>query len=260
MGPKNQACWLKLHRAGSHLADLESQLTKWAHSGHHEVFDEPDTGRGSDWRRVRVVTDDVPLDPFSVVIGDILHNLRSTLDHLVYSLSEKHTGSPLPDKLAKDSEFPIFRCPDGKAINRRIRGMHPDAQARIRDLQPYQRPNFALDPLWILQELSNVDKHRLLIIGAVSNRAAGYRPGLSRNAHLLNVEVYNIPIKGEAVVVRYQAAPIDPGKEMHVEFDPLLEIAFDGPEIVKGKGVIETLRSIFGYIETRAFGLLTKFL
>jgi hypothetical protein len=47
---------------------------------------------------------------------------------------------------------------------------------------------------------------------------------------------------------------------MHVDFDPLLQIAFRGPGSVASKGVITTLDSIYTYIETRVFGLLGKFL
>ena len=251
---------LKFERAWAHLEELEAQLTIWTHSGHHSVSNEPDPESGSDCFRPRVVTDPVPTEPFSIIIGDVLHNLRSTLDHLAYALAAKHT-SPLPDDIAKTSEFPIFAHDDADAIARRIRGIHPGAQAIIKMLQPYHRgKDFALDRLWMLHELSNIDKHRLLIAGTVSNVAAGFRPGASRNFQLLNTHVYDTMIEGEAIVARYSALPIDPNQEMHVEFDPLLQIAFYGPSAVKGKGVIRALRDIHDYIGTRVFGLLGKFL
>lgn len=251
---------LKLERARYHIDDLEAQLTTWAHSGHHSVLNEPDPDSGSDCFRIRVVSDPVPTDPFSVIIGDVLHNLRSTLDHLAYALAVKHT-SPLPDDIAKGSEFPIFASDNVNAIVRRIRGMDPSAQAVIKSLQPFHRgKDFALDPLWMLYELSNIDKRRLLLVGTVSNVAAGFRPGMSYNYKLLGTNVYDTMIEGEAIVVRYRAVPDDPGKTMHVEFDPLLQIAFKSPITMCGKGVIKTLNTVHDYINTRVFGLLGKFL
>ena len=48
-------------------------------------------------------------------------------------------------------------------------------------------------------------------------------------------------IDDKAVVRRYRATPRDPdGPPMHVDFDPLWQIAFSGPNRVNGKSVIET--------------------
>jgi hypothetical protein len=68
-------------------------------------------------------------------------------------------------------------------------------------------------------------------------------------------------IEDEAVVRRYRATPRDPdGPPMHVDFDPLWQIAFSGPNSVNGKSVIDTLDKIYTYIDTRVFGLLGRFL
>jgi hypothetical protein len=45
-----------------------------------------------------------------------------------------------------------------------------------------------------------------------------------------------------------------------VDFDPLWQIAFSGPNSVNGKSVIDTLDKIYTYIDTRVFGLLGRFL
>jgi len=253
---------LKLSRARSHLDDLETKLANWANSGHHSVFNEPDPDSGPDCFRLRVSADPVPVDPFAVLIGDVLHNLRGTLDHLAYALAEKHTGRPLPDDIAKDSEFPVFGHKDLKAIRKKIRGIDPTAQTIIESLQPYQRGNhFTSDPLWKLHELSNIDKHRLLLVGALSNAAAAFRPSLSYNYQFTHaIQVYDIPLEPEAVTLRYGAVPVDPRQQMHVDFDPLLKIVFRYGGAVDGKSVVETLRDIYNYIGTRVFGLLGKFL
>lgn len=264
-------CVLKLERARSHLEDLKRQLSKWTDSGHHDVFNEPDPERGQDCFRVRVISDQVPSDPFGVLIGDVLHNLRGSLDHLAYALAAQHT-KVMTEDIAKRSEFPIIGDERNEGIAaveqrygndfaRKVKGIAPHAQAIIKSLQPYHAgKNFARDNLWRLHELSNIDKHRLLLIVAASNVAAGFRPGMSRNYTLIDASVYPTIIKGDTVVMRYRAVPQDPSQQMHVEFDPILQIAFDGPAIVHGEGLIKTLKDIYDYIGGRVFGLLGKFL
>ncbi|MEX2269207.1 MAG: hypothetical protein WEA75_11025 [Acidimicrobiia bacterium] len=39
---------------------------------------------------------------------------------------------------------------------------NPNARTAIRKLQPFNRPDVARDPLWILHQLNNFDKHRAL--------------------------------------------------------------------------------------------------
>ena len=231
----------------------------WGNSGHHALFHERDSERGPDCFPVRVVTDPVPVDPFAVIIGDVLHNMRSTLDHIAYALAATHTR-PLPDDIAKESEFPIYRY-ESNQLARRIRGIHPDAQAILKTLQPYNRgDDFASHPLWALYELSNIDKHRLLLVGAVGSLAAGFSPDLFRNCLLGDVDVYGGIIESEAIVVRYRAVPKDPSKEMHVEFDPLLQIIFNCGSTVKGKGVISTLATAHKYIIDDVIPALQPFL
>lgn len=252
---------IKFERARGHLDDLEKQLAAWANSGHHTVKNERDPAAGPDRFKVSVISDLVPREPFGALIGDVLHNLRGALDHLAFALAESYAGRPLPDDIAKESEFPIFERDDARAIAKKIRGIHPDAQAVIKSLQPYHKgKDCSLDKLWILHALSNIDKHRLLIVGTVSNVAAGFRLSGSCNFQDLDVQVYDTMIEGETVVIRYRAIPIDRDKAMHVEFDPLLQIAFKTPLALNGKGVVRTLNDICDYIQVRAFGSLGKFL
>jgi hypothetical protein len=61
--------------------------------------------------------------------------------------------------------FPIYEEEDAKSeklFQKRVKGMPPDAIAIIRELQPYNRsPAYRQHPLWQLNELGNIDKHRL---------------------------------------------------------------------------------------------------
>jgi hypothetical protein len=104
----------------------------------------------------------VPTLSFDVIslAGDVIHNLRSALDHLANQLAL--VGCPtLTDKELRQIEFPIAetlkKYEDDKA--RKVKGMRPEAVKAIDDLKLYKGGN---DPLWRLHELDNIDKHRTL--------------------------------------------------------------------------------------------------
>jgi hypothetical protein len=93
--------------------------------------------------------------------GDIVHNLRSALDHLAWELAKWKTGLP---KKPNQCCFPIGRSLDNyKAIKRggAVAGMSPEAKKAIDDLRPYKEGN---EPLWRIHHLDIVDKHRHLLI------------------------------------------------------------------------------------------------
>lgn len=107
---------------------------------------------------------------FSILVGEVVYHLRSALDHLVYQLIIAKTKQPPTFK----SAFPIVWC--GK--DRRIKSALKEYEAQssrlkqdismaavqmIHDLQPFHRgAAFQDDPLWMLNELNNADKHRVL--------------------------------------------------------------------------------------------------
>ena len=98
---------------------------------------------------------------WGIQIGEIAHNLRSALDHLVWELVIHHTGSP---PTGSKSGFPIFETETGyrNRAGPLIAGVSPEARALIEARQPFATGDGILSPLWGLYELSNFDKHRTL--------------------------------------------------------------------------------------------------
>jgi hypothetical protein len=92
------------------------------------------------------------------VAGDIIQNLRSSLDHLVYHLVEVGTRQTPGD----NTGFPIVRDPKDyeSAKARKVKGARPEAIKAIDTLKPYKGGN---DALWRLHDLSNMDKHRFIV-------------------------------------------------------------------------------------------------
>jgi hypothetical protein len=116
------------------------------------------------------VVDTVSEVPPSIqtAIGNVLFNLRSALDHLACQLVIANGGVPefvTPPLTA----FPVWAerlTQNGGIKDLRIAGgVSPQVLAKVEGLQPYNRPDDpTLDPLWILTELNNIDKHRLLLV------------------------------------------------------------------------------------------------
>ena len=110
---------------------------------------------------------------FSVICGDIVHNLRSALDHLVWQLVIVGRREP-----GKWNFFPIYtdssdfmrdvKCRKRKRGPGPLEGINPKGSAWtfIEELQPYKRRELGMDPrahqLAVLRRLSNTDKHQTL--------------------------------------------------------------------------------------------------
>lgn len=114
----------------------------------------------------------VPKREWGVLIGELVHNLRSGLDHAVYAAAERPDGQ---------TQFPIFtqRSDWDKKAGPMIRSVPDNVAALITAVQPYQAPK-GYDArghvLAILNRLSNHDKHRLLHTAVI--RLEGAAPGV----------------------------------------------------------------------------------
>jgi len=111
-----------------------------------------------------------PIDiRLSVIFGEIIHNFRSALNHLICRLVEGYGGTA-----GKHHDFPIcldeadFRArafSRGKDKPGLLEGIPPssDVWACIEDAQPYKCGDAARDqPFSVINRLSNEDKHRTL--------------------------------------------------------------------------------------------------
>ena len=141
---------LKLVRAEEHLAAIVQVLDGMAY-GQCKMLPENDPNTNLSVLRVRLPR--VP-DTLGPLIGDFLFNVRSALDHLVWQLVLANGGTP-----TKANSFPISddRSAFRRLAGKRLAGIAPNASALIETLQPYQAGN---EPLGVLAELHNVDKHQ----------------------------------------------------------------------------------------------------
>lgn len=99
------------------------------------------------------------LDRWSLLLGDCIHNLRSTLDHLIYRAAiNVAKADPPPDE--KILAFPV-RPQDSWRLG--LLRQNGPFMAVFNGLRPHIRPEWkGLQPLTVLEELDNFDKHRTL--------------------------------------------------------------------------------------------------
>jgi hypothetical protein len=119
-----------------------------------------------------VIRDIEPVpDRIGLRLGDFLTNLRASLDHMAWNLVLANDGEP-----DDHTTFPIKskepREPgSGKPVPLRIFGGASDeAMALVKAAQPYERRDGddpTTHPLWILDRLVGIDKHRHLPIFVV---------------------------------------------------------------------------------------------
>jgi len=100
----------------------------------------------------------VPIE-YSVRLGEIIYNLRSALDQLVWQLVNANYKTP-----GRHNEFPIFEDESrfNEAVKRKLKGVSQDSSDKIKEMQPFCQ-NDEWDALKTLHVLCNIDKHRSVI-------------------------------------------------------------------------------------------------
>lgn len=255
---------LRLERAEQHLQSLETEVKRWLGINPYSLFHEFDTQGGDNVIRVRPYRWTIPLE-FGLIISDCIHNLRAALDNLLYDLALAHNrGNPLPSEVEERVMFPISR--DRKKFKTggawRIRDIDPRAQAIIEGLQPYnQGNNYASDPLWVLNELSRIDKHRLVYTTLLSQGEGVF--GFAGEGHVYDVRLFGSDpagIEHTVEVVRYRAKPFEPGGKVHVQFAFKFDIAFGQGSPKYGERIPPTLAALRNYITDKVIPPLAPYL
>jgi hypothetical protein len=156
----------KIARAREQLEGLQAEFQRFSDSKPYTVRQEHDL-ETEEFILVYYPSARIP-DTWTVIIGEVFHNLRSALDQAIYELTIRENGSPL-----EKTEFPVFDDPRKFAATKRngdpapasgayrIRGLSQKTRDIIEQMQPYHfRQPDNVSFLDILHEMSIVDKHR----------------------------------------------------------------------------------------------------
>ncbi len=162
-----KAIFDRIDRAEEHLQAIKGGLLRHFEADKYLITGEYQRQFNS--LKGTIITDPVTfpeIDPrLNTIVGEHLHDLRSALDHLAWQLVLKAGGKPT-DKTG----FPIKDTDPGTDKKGRPRtpgvsgGVSAPARTLIRVAQPYQLgARYIEHPLWLLQQLWNIDKHRYVI-------------------------------------------------------------------------------------------------
>jgi hypothetical protein len=154
------------------------------------------------------VTTPPPLE-LSVMVGDVVHQLRSAVDHIANSLVLAAGNTP-----TSRTVFPVLLEPPPGGL-RVIGGVTDEALAAVAEVQPYQRQSRREEhPMWVLHRLANVDKHRnlhLTVLQVLSATIHTHRP--SRGDVVVGGELQARPIGDDDVIgvfrFRDEGIPLD---------------------------------------------------
>ena len=245
-------CEARLQRANRHTQDLDFRLQAY-YLDAGVVVEEMNPQRTK--KTFKLLNTVLPPIGIGLMVGDILHCYRAALDNLIWELITLTNGaSPLAEM---KPEFPIFVGIDRKGkpltsegLRRRIEGkthgLSPFLRTVLETMQPCNATHNPADhPLWLLHQLNNVDKHRMVPVLAIPHVVFNY---MYRSAKV-QMGGFNIAdlksgfVDGAIVGTVEYAAGFDTDSDMHPNL--VIDICFGaGCEEATGKSVTSTLNRI----------------
>ena len=136
-----------------------------------------------------------PIAYLGAVFGDALNCLRSALDHIVWALSIRHQTAPPPpfpipwSSPWKKVGFPIVHNVDNwnGAITSRLALVNPSLYPNFRNLQPFVVNQSTPEETWLqmLDDLWNIDKHRVVHVGLLTVALEMLTPTDKRSGRLI---------------------------------------------------------------------------
>jgi len=162
-----EGAFAKIARARELSHELDGELDEWMRSTQHVMVRAHITGAGVEGI-LRVVVDHVDSLPLrvSVILGEVIHDLRSALDNVAWQLAVQNRGD---GAVSRRTSFPICTSEtefDTGRTQARLEHIAPEHVGVIRDCQPFDPAH----PLARLARLSNTDKHRTINFLSMSGR------------------------------------------------------------------------------------------
>ena len=227
-------------QASSLKADMERFCADIRQSIVHEVHEDADEQvwvfRGS--------TPNVPIE-WSIRIGEILYNLRSALDHLVWQLVLANGREP-----GWRNAFPIIdKQSNWHKATSQLKGVSSTVETMVESLQPYTggiNLLFDVAVFQTLHTLCNIDKHRHLILAIIGSY--GIEPIVFRHNHppLDRLNTNPLP-QGLAPLGKIEKGRVMLlWKDARVTIDPNFQIGVSFEDIGKPEMTAGTVPDILG--------------
>lgn len=230
-------CWAKVERAEEHIQVLNNEIAGFLSSNPkpYEVGGEH-RKNGRQYALTIRATKSVPLR-FAVIAGEVVHHLRSSLDHILHALIVHNKGTP-----SRNNQFPLCATETGfeQACNSGlIKGTSRTAKKLIRSVQPYTSTAPDDTILYVVNEYDILDKHRLLIVVcAVAEMGDVVNVGVNQEVlDRLGAPTKEVAITGMGVprlrrvtkkgTIFFTIDLAKPTPEFEAKNDPIVQIAFD---------------------------------
>ncbi len=156
---------MKTRRAQFHLDALEVTVQNWIDYKPYTIIHHDNFEKGIHIVRIE---DEISPELIPMQLGDFVCCLRAALDQLAWALAHLPPVRLFTEAEERRIQFPIFRL-DDDGCRRRL-GLFPSTVAVELDMfQPHRSGNAYGDhPLWQLNELWNMDKHRAIPVNCTS--------------------------------------------------------------------------------------------
>jgi hypothetical protein len=190
-----------------------------------------------------------PPPDLGTAVGDVVHNLRSALDSIVYDLSVS-AHPTLTEAQKRSIGFPIAL--EETALNAAPMRYAPQpAQDEIEALQPYNGGiPVRVSPLWLVHELNRLDKHRFVqVIPALAMGSYWARPSVPVEDRPRATG----PFEDGAELARFVFA--EPQPDVDMEFHPMFNVALPHGNWPAGL----ELESFANYIRDEVLPRFTRF-
>jgi hypothetical protein len=252
---------LKHERAGEHFDALNAEVHRYLESKPSEFVPDPnasvDPATGmlcvyGSIVQLRAIPEKIP-----IIIGDLVQNLSSALDYLVWELVLANKQAP-----GKHNAFPICKTAsefaDATQKRKCLAGVHPDAATEIEGLQPYadgKDVNHSF--IRALHQLTNINKHRRILLTVLKTIPAPQV--LDASTGEVSYALINPPAPYEET--RLGPFPIVNGKvQVHTNFASF--VAFDeSPNDAPARGfeIVSLMEALGRIIGTVVFPRFERF-
>lgn len=228
----------KVQRAKQHLGNLKIARDRFIESEPYVVESKKNPKPG--YVDFYLANIQAPPDEIGLIAGDVIHNLRSALDHLAYQLVLVNSATPTTQTC-----FPIFGSAQIVTTRtRQVQGMAQTAVDAINAANSYQG---GTDELWWLHKLDIADKHHaplltLMRVAEADIEVPGgfWQPGFRWPGFAM--PGFGTPLKGGDIFFT-----CEPGVEDYTKIR--FDVTLSDPQSIKGFPLVILLEKILDVVD-----------
>ncbi len=204
----NSSALLKIGRAKELLDGLDNEVRAW----HHTIPYSFSTHINPERTRASIVVranHEPDIIRWSLIVADIIHNLRCALDHSFWAVLLNEFNRILPAGSEKLT-FPLWDAAPNSNQRKTFAPIGVKLFNAIESVQPYHHPfsAYPIHPLAILRDIDNANKHKLLFtvmpsISVVNLKVTGLRKDYQNGGASEYIERAELKDGSEAMAITF---------------------------------------------------------